>query len=116
MKSNLFYFTENENKINVVALLVLLAMCLIHILATWGHTDFWGDAGRWRHEVERFAEAEVLYQDFSWPAPPAAMWILGTIARTFGSDVHVLWVATSIGSVANSEIVRNHTSFQSVPG
>ncbi len=81
--------------------LLLLAVCLFvavaHTAMTWGHVrEFWGDTGRWMHEVDRFASGERLYLDFTWPFPPFAMWVVGTLARVVGTDVGQLWLITSV--------------------
>ena len=70
------------------ALLVLLLFWAAHVVATWGEaTPFSGDYGRWLHEMDRFAHGQVPYRDFYWAFPPMSIWVLGSIARWFGSDV-----------------------------
>jgi hypothetical protein len=78
-------------------LLVALLFASLHIAFTWSRIDsfLWRDVGRWLHEVERYAGGELPYRDFSWQFPPLAMWLLGSIARVFGSNVDVIWIATS---------------------
>ncbi|NDQ55550.1 MAG: hypothetical protein GZ088_00590 [Acidipila sp.] len=77
------------------ALLVLLILWATHVVATWGEaTPFSGDYGRWLHEMDRFAHGEVPYRDFSWGFPPMSLWILGTTARWFGSDVETFRIIT----------------------
>lgn len=73
-----------------------LGIGVVHAILVWGHVLlFWGDTGRWMHEVDRFAGGEVLYRDFTWPFPPLAMWILGGAARLTGTGVHQLWALTA---------------------
>lgn len=75
---------------------ICLALALTHILLVWGHISFfYGDTGRWMHEVDRFAAGERLYRDFTWPYPPLAMWLLGSAARLVGTGVDQLWILTS---------------------
>ncbi len=78
-------------------LAALLAAGAIHIGLTWGYQSlFWGDAGRWLHEVDRFASGQVLYRDFVWPFPPLALWVIGAVAWVLGSTVEVIWSTTSV--------------------
>lgn len=83
---------------DVVAALVLLA---VHTAFVWGYTGkFWGDVGRWSHEVERFARGEVPYRDFQWHFPPLALWIEGYAARLIGTGrTQLSIIATSISVV-----------------
>jgi hypothetical protein len=79
------------------AYLVCLAVAAAHALLAWGELPvFWGDSGRWLHEVERFAAGETLYRDFTWPFPPLAMWVLGLPARLVGSDLVHIWSMTLV--------------------
>lgn len=88
---------ENRARKSSVWALLALVLSLAHIAATWGHIGiFWGDHGRWLHEVERFAQGEKSYRDYSWAFPPLALWLLGEMARIFGSGVNVIWTVTSI--------------------
>lgn len=76
---------------------VLLLLWAAHVAATWGEaTVFWGDYGRWLHELDRFAHGEVLYRDFYWPFPPLAMWVFGSLEKLFGSDLNPVRVITVI--------------------
>jgi len=69
---------------DMLAALLLLA---VHVIAVWGYTGvFWGDIGRWSHEVERFAQGELPYRDFQWHYPPLGLWLEGGIARVIGTD------------------------------
>lgn len=69
------------------AILLALALLAIHTLQVWGYTGvFWGDIGRWSHEVERFALGELPYRDFQWHYPPLGLWVEGTLARVLGTD------------------------------
>lgn len=75
---------------------VVLGLASLHAILVWGHVlQFWGDTGRWMHEVDRFAQGERLYLDFTWPFPPLAMWIVGSLARWTGTGVHALWGITA---------------------
>jgi hypothetical protein len=76
-------------------LAVLFVLWMAHVAATWDEASvFWGDYGRWLHELERFAHGEVLYRDFYWPFPPLALWVLGSLGRVFGSDLGSVRVIT----------------------
>ncbi|MFN2399252.1 MAG: hypothetical protein ABR543_11515 [Gemmatimonadaceae bacterium] len=75
---------------------LLIGIALLHTVMTWHHGSiYWGDQGRWLHEVERFAEGETLYRDYAWPFPPLAMWLVGGAAKWFGSGVSVVWSVTA---------------------
>ncbi|MDZ4673278.1 MAG: hypothetical protein SGI84_02425, partial [Gemmatimonadota bacterium] len=68
-------------------LVVALALVVAHIIAVWGYTGlWWGDIGRWSHEVERFAAGELPYRDFQWHYPPLGLWVEGFAARLVGTD------------------------------
>ncbi len=93
----LFDFPGRENPTHKGLVWGVLFFSLAHVVATWGHIGvFWGDHGRWLHEVERFAQGEMPYRDYSWAFPPLALWLLGVIARIFGSGVNVIWTVTSV--------------------
>jgi len=78
---------------DMVVALVLLAA---HTVAIWGYSGlFWGDLGRWSHEVERFALGELPYRDFQWHFPPLAIWLIGGAARVSGTSRDAISVATS---------------------
>jgi hypothetical protein len=73
----------------------LLLVATVHVVASWGHvTVYWGDYGKWLHEVERVAAGERLYSDVYWPQLPAAAWLLGAWGRLFGTDLAAMWSAT----------------------
>jgi hypothetical protein len=73
----------------------LLGLATLHLVASWGHTTvFWGDYGKWLHEVERVAHGERLYADVYWPQLPAAAWTLGAWGRVAGTDLGSMWIAT----------------------
>ncbi len=93
-----FEFPGLQERRHKQALGILLLLSLTHIATTWGEIDIfiWRDAGRWLHEMERFAEGEIPYRDYVWLYPPLALWAIGAIARAFGSDVQIIWAATSI--------------------
>jgi hypothetical protein len=75
----------------------LLLLGTAHIALTWGALDvfIFRDAGRWLQEVNRQAGGESVYRDFTWPYPPLSLWILGSIGSVFGTQVNVVWAATS---------------------
>lgn len=76
---------------------VCLALAIVHLVLVWGYVgQFWGDTGRWMHEINRFANGERLYLDFTWPFPPLAMWILGSAVKVVGTGVHQIWLVTSL--------------------
>lgn len=80
-----------------IALGLALTIALAHIFATWGHVEsFWGDSGRWLHEVERYANGERVYRDFMWIFPPLAMWLVGGIARVAGPELNVILGVMSV--------------------
>jgi hypothetical protein len=78
--------------------ILLGVLALTHIAFTWGRIDLfmWRDVGRWLHEIERYAAGEAPYRDFAWQYPPLALWLLGSVARTVGAHVHVIWTVTSL--------------------
>ena len=78
-------------------LVLALTLLAVHAIAVWGYTGvFRGDHGRWLHEVERFAQGEVPYRDFQWHFPPLALWIVGGLARFFGTDLLPVYLITSV--------------------
>ena len=79
-----------------VDLTVALLLLAAHTLAIWGYTGvFWGDIGRWSHEVERFALGELPYRDFQWHYPPFGLWLEGGAARLLGTDLAQLSTITT---------------------
>jgi hypothetical protein len=77
--------------------LVALGLLAVHIIAVLGYTGvFWGDIGRWSHEVERFATGETPYRDFQWHYPPLGLWVEGTAARFIGTDRAQLTAITGL--------------------
>ncbi|MEO7966873.1 MAG: hypothetical protein ABIT38_23500 [Gemmatimonadaceae bacterium] len=71
----------------------MLSLLALHTWAVWGYTGpFWGDLGRWSHEVDRFANGELPYRDFQWHFPPLGMWVEGTMAKVIGSSRDALSV------------------------
>jgi hypothetical protein len=73
-----------------------MGIAIVHVITVWGYGSlYWGDQGRWLHEIDRFAAGGVVYRDFHWGFPPLSMWLLGTYARVFGSDLASIWLATS---------------------
>ncbi len=80
----------------LAGLTAFMMLAIAHAWLVWGYSSvFWGDAGRWLHEIDRFANGEVLYRDFVWPFPPLAMWLFGGVARLINSDVAVVWSSTT---------------------
>lgn len=77
---------------DVLGVALLLAL---HAFLVWGYTGpFWGDLGRWSHEVERFARGELPYRDFQWHFPPLGIWVEGTIAKLAGTSRDALSFVT----------------------
>jgi len=75
---------------------VLVLLGAIHTFLTWGHIgSFWGDQGRWLGDIDRHVAGENFYRDFFWPYPPMAIWLLGLVGHAFGTNVNVIWSATS---------------------
>jgi hypothetical protein len=69
------------------ALAIVLGVLALHTFHVWGYTGvFWGDIGRWSHEVERFASGELPYRDFQWHYPPLGLWVEGTLASVLGTN------------------------------
>jgi hypothetical protein len=82
---------------------LVLGLALLHILGTWGSVAvWWGDTGRWLHEVDRYARGATPYRDFFWPFPPLALWLMGTAGRVFGTSTVVMFSLSSLvfGAVA----------------
>src|SRR5262245_4546883 len=76
---------------------VLPILAAVHAVLNWGYTGlFWGEHGRWLHEVSRYAAGEAVYRDFTWPGPPLGLWILGTVAKLAGSGLFTITLATSV--------------------
>lgn len=95
-------------------LALALAILAVHSAAVWGYTGpFWGDHGRWLHEVERFAQGEVPYRDFQWHFPPMALWVVGGAARLFGTDLQPVLLITS--SVAALLVAATVHYFRELP-
>ena len=67
--------------------LVALLLFALHVIAVWGYIGvFWGDIGRWSHEVERLALGELPYRDFQWHYPPMGLWVEGSLAALIGTE------------------------------
>ena len=45
---------------------------------------FWGDFGQWHAALWRSAQGQILWRDFTWPYPPLAIYIYGTVGKLFG--------------------------------
>ena len=77
-------------------------------MAVWGYTGvFWGDIGRWSHEVERFAAGELPYRDYNWHYPPLGLWVEGGMARIFGAELTQLsLVSTALSAILVVAYVR----------
>ena len=70
------------------AFIVLPALAVLHTVMVWGYTGlFWGEHGRWLHEVARYAAGEVPYRDFTWSGPPFALWVVGGAAKLLGTGL-----------------------------
>jgi hypothetical protein len=80
---------------------IALAVLALHSIAIWGYTGlFWGDFGRWHHEVERFSAGEMPYRDFQWHYPPLSLWLIGFAARIAGTDIApVFFITVSLAAV-----------------
>jgi hypothetical protein len=81
-----------------VLVAVVLPLALLHSLAVRGivRGGFYADHGRWLHEIQRFADGQILYRDFVWPFPPLAMWVVGSPARLLGPGFAVISATTTI--------------------
>lgn len=80
-----------------LAAALALAIAAAHVALSSGHMPvYWGDSGRWLHEVDRFAQGESAYRDFFWAFPPLAMWIVGGVARVIGSDLAQILTITAL--------------------
>ena len=89
-------FLGQRQRVDRVALFILMALSFAHVVHTWGFIEFvWGDTGRWLHEVDRAINGEVVYRDFYWPFPPLAIWVLAALGKVLGNTLHVIWFATS---------------------
>ena len=89
-----------EHGLNWTALIALLLFWCAHVAGTWRESTVWyGDYGRWLHEIDRFAHGEVFYRDFYWAFPPLGMWVFGSFARIFGAQLDVIRVATVLLSL-----------------
>ncbi len=83
------------------ALAAALVVVGVHIVVSWGYLSIpWGDNGRWLYEVDRVAHGAVPYRDVYWPFPPLGIWILGGLARLFGSDLTQIWCITAAIALA----------------
>ncbi len=83
-----------------LAMLAALAVVLLHAAGVWGHPSlWWGDNGRWLHELDRVAHGAVFYRDIYWAFPPLAMWLLGGLTRIIGSDLIQVWTLTTLVAV-----------------
>lgn len=74
--------------------LIALLLLTLHTIAVWSHiSTFWGDIGRWSHEVERLALGELPYRDFQWHYPPLGLWVEGGLAALIGTErAHLLGI------------------------
>lgn len=80
-----------------LAMLAALVVVLLHAAGVWAHPSlWWGDNGRWLHELDRVAHGAVFYRDIYWAFPPLAMWLLGAVTRAIGSDLVQVWTLTTI--------------------
>lgn len=93
--------THASSRATVRAMLAALAIVVAHTVLVWGYPSlWWGDYGRWLHELDRVAHGATFYRDIYWAFPPLAMWILGGITRLIGSDVAQVWTVTAIIAAA----------------
>lgn len=84
-------------------MLAALAVVAAHTMLVWGYPSlWWGDYGRWLHELDRVAQGATFYRDIYWAFPPLAMWTVGGIARVIGSDVAQVWTVTALIAAAIS--------------
>lgn len=84
-----------------LAMLASLAVVLVHAASVWGYPSlWWGDNGRWLHELDRVAHGAVFYRDIFWAFPPLAMWILGGLTRIVGADLVQVWTLTTLIAIA----------------
>lgn len=83
------------------AMMLGLTLLALHALHVWGYTGlFWGDIGRWSHEVERLASGELPYRDFQWHYPPLGLVVEGMLARIVGTDrTPVSFITTGLAAV-----------------
>lgn len=84
-------------------MLAALAVVAAHTLLVWGYPSlWWGDYGRWLHELDRVAHGATPYRDIYWSFPPLAMWLLGGATRVIGSDLPQVWSLTALlaGAIA----------------
>ena len=82
------------------ALGLLVVLLALHIWSVWGYADlWWSDHARWLSEVERYARGDIPYRDFTWPHPPLALWLIGGLARLFGTDLAPVTAVTSAVAV-----------------
>ncbi|MEP7381805.1 MAG: hypothetical protein ABI910_08980 [Gemmatimonadota bacterium] len=82
------------------AMLAALAVVLVHAAGVWGYPSlWWGDNGRWLHELDQVAHGAVFYRDIYWAFPPLAMWLLGGITRIIGADLVQVWTLTTLIAV-----------------
>jgi hypothetical protein len=91
-----------------------LVLCLLHTFAVWGYTGvWWGDHGRWLHEVDRFASGEIPYRDFYWHFPPLSLWIVGGAARIVGTSLAaVSTITASLMLVLVGSVVAFHRALR----
>jgi hypothetical protein len=78
-------------------MLAALVVVVGHTVAVWGHPSlFWGDNGRWLHELDSVAHGATFYRDIYWAFPPLAMWLLGGLTRLVGADLVQVWSLTAL--------------------
>ncbi len=84
-----------------LAMLAALGVVLLHAAGVWGHPSlWWGDNGRWLHELDRVAHGAVFYRDIYWAFPPLAMWLLGGLTRIVGADLVQVWTLTTLVAIS----------------
>jgi len=75
----------------------VLPIAILHAYMVWGivRGSFYADHGRWLHEIQRFADGQVLYRDYTWPFPPLGVWLTGAPARLLGPGFSVITATTT---------------------
>lgn len=87
----------DNRSINHISLLLLSVVFLGYIYLTWMNVgDPLLDWGRWHHEIDRFVNGEMPYKDFTWQYPPLSLFLLGFIAKLFGSNYYIMHLSTVI--------------------
>lgn len=92
----LFVVPGAGQKPSLITLTALVVLAGAHIATTWGYgAHFFGDEGRWLHEVERYAEGQRPYADYHWSFPPLSLWLIGGVTRAAGANLDVIYTTTA---------------------